>query len=261
MKTIFIHLHIPKCGGSTASDFLYRNLGRSLYSCNSILNDYQYTSEQINKIIGHYPGLKCLTGHKLSLNLPFDRDDINIKSICWVRDPVDRFVSHYFYHRNHTTLVPEAKILSLEDYICWALEDEHQKMYINGQVRFLSGGRLSIIQECINNGTLLLFPLSKLKESFYTLTINYPDYFFDWSVRTKNVSKKDYKITNNIRDRVMPFVKNDLVLMNLAMQTELAVPPANGMAVLPILKKWDQMLETIASCLRKTADWVERIKT
>ena len=177
-------------------------------------------------------------------------------SLCWVRDPVDRFVSHYFYHRNHTTLVPEAKILSIDDYISWALEDGHQKMYIDGQVRFLSGGQLSTIQECITNGTLLLFPLSKLKESFYTLTTLYPAYFSDWNVRTKNVSRKDQKIPGNIRERVLPFVEKDLALFELARRTEVVTPPKHK-DIKPL--NLSNKTKIVAYYLRKTATLIERI--
>ncbi len=257
MRKIFIHLHIPKCGGSSVSSFLKQNFGKDLYSCNSILNDYQYTSEQVYKIINHYPNLRCLTGHKQSLELPLDKNNINITALCWVRDPVDRFVSHYFYHRNHTNLVPETKKYSLEEYVKWALKEEHQKMYINGQVRFLSGGNISVIQKHIRNRTLLLYPLSRLQESLYTLTYMFPDQFSSWYMPNINVSKKDQEIPKNIRDLVLPYVQDDLTLLNLAMQTQLETVPAKPLSMFSI-KIQNQFTQKLAVLVRKTANWLEK---
>jgi hypothetical protein len=220
MRKIFIHLHIPKCGGSTISDFLSRNFGSALGNTNSILNDYQYSSAQVSSILDHFPNLKCLTGHKLSIDLPYGRNDLDITAFTWIRDPVDRFVSHYFYHRNHTTLVPEAKEMSLEEYIGWALEGGHQKMYIDGQCRFLADGDFDAIRENAENGRLLLFPLGKLEESLYTIANKFPEHFSDWRLRTRNVSKKDQEIPDDIRERVAPFVANDILLHDLAIKTK-----------------------------------------
>jgi len=221
MRQIFIHLHIPKCGGSTVVDLLSRNFGPDLGYTNSILNDYQYDADQVARIIDHFPHLKCLTGHKLSLNLPFYRKDLDIQAFTWIRDPVDRFVSHYFYHRNHTTFVPEAKTMDLLEYTEWALKYENQKMYINGQTRFLSGGSVETIRSMVKDGNLLLFPLSKLQESFYTLAHKFPKTFVDLRIKSKNVSKKDQVLLDNFRDLILPYVEEDMYLLELSRQTTL----------------------------------------
>lgn len=219
MRQLFVHLHIPKCGGSTVVDFLSRNFGPDLGTTNSILNDYQYDAAQIARIIDNFPHLQCLTGHKLSLDLPFYRKDLDIKAFTWVRDPVDRFVSHYWYHRNHTNLVPEAKTMDLLEYTEWALKYEHQKMYINGQTRFLSGGSVETIRSMVKDGNLLLFPLSKLQESFYTLSHKFPEIFVDLKIKNKNVSKKDQTLPDNFRELILPYVEEDLYVLELSRQT------------------------------------------
>lgn len=221
MRQVFVHLHIPKCGGSTIVDFLWRNFGPDLGKTNSILNDYQYDAAQVARIIDHFPHLKCLTGHKLSLDLPFYRGDIKIQAITWIRDPVDRFVSHYFFHRNHTTLVPEAKTMGLIEYAEWALKYENQKMYINGQTRFLSGGSMETIKSMVKDGNLLLFPLSRLQESVYTLAHKFPKTFVDLATRNKNISKKDQALPDNFRESILPYVEEDVCLLELSRQTTL----------------------------------------
>ena len=221
MRQIFVHIHIPKCGGTTVLDLLSRNFGADLGNVNSILNDYQYDAVQVARIIDYFPQLKCLTGHKLSLDLPFYREDMDIKAFTWIRDPVDRFVSHYFYHRNHTTLVPEAKTMDLAEYAEWALKHGNQEMYINGQTKFLSGGSIDTIRSMVNDEKIFLFPLSKLQESFYTLARKFPKTFLDIELKNKNISMKDQVLPNHFRDLVLPFVEQDMCLLALAKETKL----------------------------------------
>jgi len=221
MRRIFIHLHIPKCGGSTIAEFLSRNFGSNLSSTNSILNDYQYDATQVARIIDQRPNLQCLTGHKLSLDLPFSRQGLDIQAFTWVRDPIDRFVSHYFYHRNHTTLIPQAKTMDLLEYAEWALKLQNQKLYINGQVRFLSGGSMKTIRSMVEDRKLLLFPLSKLQESIYTLSDLFPETFSDVRITSTNVSKKDQALPTGFRELVLPYVEEDLSLLELANQVSL----------------------------------------
>jgi len=228
MRQVFVHLHIPKCGGTTVVDVLSRNFGPDLGKVNSILNDYQYDAAQVARIIDLYPHLRCLTGHKLSLDLPFDRKDLNIQAFVWVRDPVDRFVSHYFYHRNQTPYVPETKMMDLLEYTEWALKHENQKMYINGQTRFLSGGSLETIRSMVIDERLLLFPLSKLQESFYTLHHRFPDTFVDVRITNKNVSKKDQALPARFREIVLPYVEEDMSLLELSRQTTLEYESPHG---------------------------------
>lgn len=221
MRQIFVHIHIPKCGGTSVSDFLSRNFGPYLGNTNGLLNDYQYNSAQVARIIDHYPELKCLTGHKLSLDLPFYREDLEIHAFTWIRDPVERFVSHYFYHRNHTNIVPEAKSMSLPEYTEWALKDGNQKMYINGQTRFISGGSLDLINSAVKDKRLILFPLSRIRESFITLAHQFPEVFIDTRFVIKNISKKDQNLPNNFRENVLPYVEEDMRLLELAEQTKM----------------------------------------
>ena len=260
MRQVFVHIHIPKTGGSTVVDVLSRNFGTGLLTTNSILNDYQYNAVQVARIIDDNPHLKCLTGHKLSLDLPFYREDLDLQAFTWIRDPVDRFVSHYFYHRNHTVLVPEAKRMDLLEYVEWALKRENKEMYINGQTKFLSRGSPETIQSRVDEGKLLLFPLSKLQESLYTLGQRFPDLFKNVNFRNKNVSKKDQALPDNFRELILPYVEKDMCLLEMAKQTCLNNEKVGGRepifsavhnATRKIAFKTADLLHCVANCLER----------
>ncbi len=221
MRDVFVHLHIPKCGGTAVHSYLAAVFGHGLFTTNSILNDYQYDATQVLKIIRQFPLLRCLTGHKLSLDLPFAESDLHVVAFTWIRDPVERFVSHYYYHLNHTELVPQAKSMDFETYLEWAIIKGNQPMYQNGQVRFLSGGRLDRIQEAVAAKRLLLFPLERMNASIATLENDYPDVFRAMPVILKNESKKDVALPDNYRERILPYVADDLKLLDMARQTHL----------------------------------------
>jgi len=257
MRRVFVHLHIPKCGGSTIVDILSRNFGPGLVNTNSILNDYQYDSVQVARIIDHYPRLRCLTGHKLSLDLPFDRKDFDLQVFTWIRDPIDRFVSHYFYHRNHTNQVPEAKTMDLLEYTEWALKYENQGMYINGQTKFLGGGSLEKIESMVTDGQLIIFPLTKLQESLYTLEHRFPDAFPVVRIKNRNISKKDQELPDGFRDLVTPFVEKDMYLMKLARQTKLEVERPSRNRMVSGNKSSGMLAWKVARFLRRAAYYVE----
>jgi len=219
MRDVWIHIHIPKCGGSTFTEVLKRNHGPGFLNTNSVLNSYQYKPKQVLDILDHHPECTCLAGHKLSVDLPYDCSRYRLQVSTFVRDPVDRFVSHYFFHRHHTDGVAEAKELELDSYIEWALRDGHQQMYINGQTRFLTGaassGSLEALKSLLKRGFLLL-PLSRYNEALLILSELFPDSFVQVEGETRNVSTRDQKVTDDQRERIRDFCKIDSELCRLA---------------------------------------------
>ena len=111
--------------------------------------------------------------------------------------------------------------MNLLEYTEWALKYENQRMYINGQTRFLSGGSMKVIRSMVNEEKLLLFPLSKLQKSFYTLAHRYPDTFTESIRKNRNVSKKYQAVPSGFREMVLPYVEEDMCLLELSKQTKL----------------------------------------
>lgn len=259
MKTVLIHLHIPKCGGTTIRDLLVRNFGTKLGETNTILNRGQYDRFQVSRILDTHPGLRCLTGHKLSLDLPFEREDLQIHAFTWVRNPADRLVSHYFFHRRKTSLHPETKALSLKDYIERTLNGHSDWERDEGQVQFLSGGSLEAIETAVAEGRLSLFPLERLHDSIYTLSTRFPDMIRDWRLRSFNASRKDQEIPEGLENRVREHFELDWRLCALAGETEIKPVPPGRQHALSLKEWWKVELRVMAKRLRGLARRLENL--
>ena len=217
MRKILIHIHIPKCGGSTFREILKVNHGSGYFNTNSVLNNYQYSANQILEIFDHHPTCDCLSGHKLSTDLPYDHPQYHLNTITFVRNPVDRFVSHYFFHRQHEkNWVPEAKSMLLDEYIDWALVKNNQTMYVNGQLRFLTGGaseeNLTLIDHLRTTNGLLLLPIEHFNDALVILNKLFPDSFAFIFTERINISTKDQTLTPKQRERILEFCNLDMVL-------------------------------------------------
>lgn len=255
MKTLLVHIHIPKCGGLAVADALRRNFARGFaHTHDDLLHDYQYDAQQVAAIARNHPHLRCLSGHKFSLDLPFDDHDLDVRAVTFIRDPVDRFVSHYFYHRHHTSVVPEAKRMDLLQYAQWAFEAGHQRAYINGQVSFLNAGSFEGIRTMVEDGRLLLFPLAELQRSLYTLAHRLPGMFGDFHVRSTNASRRDQVVPQDLHELVRPHCEQDLKLLELARQTALHdAPPRDAH------RWWARRFGVrAAGVLRRAASFIER---
>lgn len=100
---LFFFLHIPKTAGTTFKDILRRNFGPGYEEEYGLLVDFTYSAAQVTAMIERYPSLRCLSSHRISLDLPWDRANCSLRAISFIRDPAERFASHYFFTRSILT--------------------------------------------------------------------------------------------------------------------------------------------------------------
>ncbi len=222
-RDFYVFIHIPKCGGSTFNTILRNLFGVGYAAEYGILNNYQYNASQVKQIIDWYPDLKCLASHRLSLDLPFDHKDTSVTAITFVRDPIERFVSHYFYHRYNTEIFPQTKTLDIDAYTQYLLRSPQEGMHIRSQTGFLSGSAdqrgIDLIRERVQSKQVLCFPLSRFDEACVTLERMFPGDFFNCAyAHRENVSTKDQEVTDGTLTRILKldFVEVDLQLVDLA---------------------------------------------
>ena len=222
LRTTWLHVHVPKAGGSTLRQLMNRNFGKGYYNSQSLLETKQYTREDVSEIVRCHPWVKCFSDHKLSLDLPFHHDEYQIQALSYVRDPVERFISRYFFHRHFEEVNCIAQRMSFRDFANAELIEQQVHPQTNSQIYFLNGGRsfddMSLIREAIATGRAFLFPIERFDESCVCLERLFPTTFSDLSYVRANVSKKDAEISDADYALAQRYLKIDQPVVDLAHQ-------------------------------------------
>lgn len=134
-----IFLHIPKAGGSTFENILWRLYSpKSIYRLPDVMEERVKAIDKLQQLeISDKQQIKVLTGimdFGLHKYIPQKSTYVTI-----LRDPVDRIISHYHFVRNteehHLYSKLNFKNIGLQDYLTnYPLEEMD-----NGQTRLISG--------------------------------------------------------------------------------------------------------------------------
>ena len=220
LRTVWLHVHVPKAGGSTLRQLMNRNFGDGYYNSKSLLETKQYTRDDVSEIVRCHPTVQCFSDHKLSIDLPFDHEHAHVYALSYVRDPVERFISRYFFHRHFEEVNCIAQRLSFRDFAEAELVHQEAHPQTNSQTYFLNGGRsfteLSVIEAALATGKAFLFPIERFDESCICLERLFPTMFSDLSYVPANVSKKDAEVSPKDRDFVRRFLSADDPLFSLS---------------------------------------------
>ncbi len=220
LRTVWLHVHVPKAGGSTLRQLMNRNFGDGYYNSKSLLETKQYTRDDVSEIVRCHPGVQCFSDHKLSIDLPFDHEHAQVHALSYVRDPVERFISRYFFHRHFEEVNCIAQRLSFRDFAEAELVHQEAHPQTNSQTYFLNGGRsftdLSVIEAALATGKAFLFPIERFDESCICLERLFPTMFSDLSYVPANVSKKDAEVSPKDREFVRRFLAADDPLFSLS---------------------------------------------
>ena len=216
----WLHVHVPKAGGSTLRNLMRRDFGDDFYNSASLLETKQYSRVDVQEIVRCHPQYKCISDHKFSFDLPYESSLVNIMALSYVRDPVDRFVSRYFFHRHFEEVNCVAQRMSFREFANSELVEQHVHPQTNSQIHFLTCGRstedLRLIENSLATGKAYLFPIERFDESCICLETLYPESFPDLSYVRSNVSKRDAEIAESERELALRYLKFDQPVCDLA---------------------------------------------
>ena len=167
MKDLFIHLHIPKTGGTTLRDIIQRQYRSEkilmipkLEESENILKEV--STSQINQ-------LKLIQGHlKYGIHNYFHR---RAKYFAIIRDPINRVLSTYYYvlsqNNNPQNLSTANKQMTIYDFV----QSGVNPFLINGQTQLISGKTSNIDNSIIESEELFSLAKENIENDFLFLGI------------------------------------------------------------------------------------------
>ena len=167
MKDLFIHLHIPKTGGTTLRDIIQRQYRSEkilmipkLEESENILKEV--STSQINQ-------LKLIQGHlKYGIHNHFHR---RAKYFAIIRDPINRVLSTYYYvlsqKNNPQNLSTSNNQMTIYDYV----QSGVNPFLINGQTQLISGKTGDIKNPIIESEELFSLAKENIENDFLFLGI------------------------------------------------------------------------------------------
>ena len=166
-KDLFIHLHIPKTGGTTLRDIIQRQyraekilLIPKLEESENILKEV--STSQINQ-------LKLIQGHlKYGIHNHFHR---RAKYFAIIRDPINRVLSTYYYvlsqKNNPQNLSTSNNQMTIYDFV----QSGVNPFLINGQTKLISGKTGNIDNPIIESEELFSLAKENIENDFLFLGI------------------------------------------------------------------------------------------
>jgi hypothetical protein len=195
---MYFFIHIPKCGGSSVRTWLRRYFLEGAYSDTSLLNHIPYTKEECEYLRTHYDHwMKSFSSHKLNLEC---LDGIKADIFTTIRNPVERFISRYYYFKSNGPSKCAAKYLTLEEFIKYELIDKRCKPGTNSLVYYLCGGMgLSWLKEAIDRNKCAILSSPAELTSFFNSHI---------PVEVVNKSEKEY-VEDSVKSQILELSLED----------------------------------------------------
>lgn len=229
--TFFAFAHIPKTAGTSFSEILRRNFNNAYLEITHGLYEGNVQKRNIKLYIEEDASRRAIGGHRISLDLPFNEiEHVKVISISFIRNPIHRIRSEYFYLKSLKRKVKNRNIQNSETYEMFLnniLEDTSELQQV-GQYQFSFLTRqsqissLNNIQEIIDQNRLYLFPVDQFLISNIVLERDFPSDFKDCSYVLLNKGKKgiisneQIRLEEKLRSKILTLPGNDFELWDMA---------------------------------------------
>lgn len=201
---MLIFLHILKTGGSTLQAILQKQYSEWILTNE---NENVLNKETIKELLieNNVEDVKCLFGH-----FPYGIHEQFLKPyqyITFLREPVDRVISLYFYIKNTKghSMYNSLQEVSLEEFISREeyrhLVYNHQTGYLSGECSLITGYKnnpdLSLAIQNITKDFNVVGIMEMYEESLYVMKKN-----LKWSEEVFNYSKQNVNKNKPLREKI-----------------------------------------------------------
>lgn len=206
----FLFTHIPKAGGTTMGRILRRNFGASFYPYYGLYDQHMFRAVEVERILDAYPQYQCIASHLFSLRLPWESSRHDVAGFAFVRDPVDRVLSMFFYEEKLARENPgRPGPGTMEDFYSGLLSGREQDgRFFNGQMRFLSGFGQPLLTfeeifSLVDQRRLLLAPVDSFDDACILLEHRFRESFKDAAYPGRqNTATREKSIPDELRARI-----------------------------------------------------------
>jgi hypothetical protein len=215
----FIFCHIPKSGGTTMGKILERNFGAGFYPYYGLWDRYMFEAADVAGMCDLHPQYTCLASHLFSLDLPYDSPRFTFRAFSFLRHPVERALSLYFYSfrmaRENPGYQPPG---SIEEFFAPILDKKTDGRFFDGQMQFLSNQKpaawpLEKIDRLMAEQRVLLAPCERFDDACLLLEHRFPHAFRNAAYgRSRNRSDRREPVKEDLRQRLAEANPRDMDL-------------------------------------------------
>ena len=219
-RKLFLHIHIPKCGGTSFNEVLWRNFRLGFHMEYGQLNMLRPTADQVEYALSRSSWIRAIAGHRFHTQLKYHGRDHRIIAITFARTPVEHFTSTYnFMIRDR---YPGIEGFGIGEFADWILgRSERPGMlspwFAHSQLEHLHSERdLSHIKGLVEEGSLFVFPIERFADACLVLNSRFPEHFSKTAFRVKNISPRVQEPAPHVVDMLREYRQADFELHDFA---------------------------------------------